>query len=175
MPLMEETNNALVTKLLEARVKGENYFEIEAKYGVPAAEAKQLVNEALREVATQDPIEMRYLVQVRLEAITKHLWEGLEAGSFKHADSILRAAEQLAVLMDLNQNTIKQQLTIISDEETQQLFQVLKLYSAGLYQKVASLPLNAKARTQLEQWPAWTADAATQAVEEAVYAEELED
>lgn len=172
---MAESENVLVSKLLEARVKGENYFEIEAKYGIPAAEAKQLVTEALKEVATQDPVEMRYLVQVRLEAITKHLWEGLEAGSFKHADSILRAAEQLAVLMDLNQNTIKQQLTIITDEETQQLFQVLKLYSAALYNKINAMPLNQKARLQLEAWPEWTAEAATDAVEEAVYADVVED
>lgn len=172
---MVEAENALINKLLEARVKGKNYFQIEAEYGIPAAEAKQLVSEALQEVASRDPIEMRYLVQVRLEAITNHLWDGLEAGSFKHADSILRAAEQLAVLMDLNQNTIKQQLTIISDEETRQLFQVLKLYSSALYSRVATLPLNQKARTALEQWPEWTAEAATEAVEEAVYAEEVED
>jgi len=171
---MADGDNALTAKLLDARVKGKNYFEIEAMYGIPAAEAKQMVNEVLGEVAERDPVEMRYLVQLRLEAVTSYLWEGLEAGSFKHADSILRAAEQLAVLMDLNQNTIKQQLTIISDEETRQLFQVLKLYSAGLYQKVASLPLNQKARTQLEEWPEWTAEAATNAVEEAVYAEEVE-
>jgi hypothetical protein len=168
---MADGNNALTAKLLDARVKGKNYFEIEAMYGIPAAEAKQMVNEILEEVAERDPVEMRYLVQLRLEAITANLWEGVEAGSFKHADSILKAAEQLAVLMDLNQNTIKQQLTIISDEETRQLFQVLKLYSAGLYQKVAALPLSQKARLQLEEWPEWTADAATQAVEEAVYAE----
>lgn len=172
---MVDNDNALVNKLLEARVKGKNYYQIEADYGIPAAEAKQLVNQALQEVASRDPMEMRYLVQVRLEAITNHLWEGLEAGSFKHADSILRAAEQLAVLMDLNQNTIKQQLTIISDEETQQLFQVLKLYSAALYAKISALPLNQKARLALEEWSEWTAEAATEAVEEAVYAEEVED
>ena len=171
---MEEGNNALVGKLLEERVKGLNYFEIEARHGIPAAEAKMLVNEALQEVATKDPLELRYLVQIRLEAITKNLWEGLENGSFKHAEVILRAADQLAMLMDLNQNTIKQQLTIISDEETAQLLEVLKHYSRALHNKVKALPLNKKAMAELEAWPEWTAEAATNAVEEVVYAE-LED
>jgi hypothetical protein len=168
---MSESDNSLVSKLLDERVRGLNYFEIEKKHGIPAAEAKQLVSEALQEVATKDPIEMRYLVQVRLEAITRHLWEGLENGSFKHAEVILRAADQMAMLMDLNQNTIKQQLTIISDEETQQLLEVLKFFSKSIYAKLDRLPLNKKARTELEAWPEWTAEAATEAVDEVLYAE----
>jgi hypothetical protein len=73
--------------------------------------------------------------------------------------------------MDLNQQTIKQQLTIISDEETAQLLEVLRHYSRGLYGKINQLPLNKKAREALEQWPEWTAEAATDAVEEVIYAE----
>lgn len=172
---MSENDNGLVNKLLEERVRGLNYFEIEAKHGIPAAEARALVTEALREVATKDPLELRYLVQVRLEAITKHLWEGLEAGSFKHAEVILRAADQLAVLMDLNQQTIKQQLTIISDEETAQLLAVLKANNRALFTRINALPLNQKAKGALEAWPEWTAEAATEAVEEIVYAEVVEE
>lgn len=172
---MDENDNGLISKLLDARVKGLNYLEIQSKYGIPAAEAKQLVTEALAEVATKDPLEMRYLVQLRLEKITQYLWDGLEAGSFKHAEVVLKAADQLAVLMDLNQQTIKQQLTIISDEETAQLLEVLKHYSRGLYGRISALPLNNKARTALEQWPEWTAEAATEAVEEVVYAEIIEE
>jgi hypothetical protein len=168
---MADTTDGLVSTLLDERVRGLNYFEIQAKHGIPAAEAKQLVNEALQEVATKDPLEMRYLVQLRLEKITQYLWDGVEAGSFKHAEVILKAADQLAVLMDLNQQTIKQQLTIISDEETAQLLEVLRHYSRGLYGKINQLPLNKKAREALEQWPEWTAEAATDAVEEVIYAE----
>lgn len=168
---MGDKDDGLVSKLLEERVKGLNYFEIQAKHGIPAAEAKMLVTEALNEVATKDPLEMRYLVQLRLEKITQFLWDGLEAGSFKHAEVILKAADQLAVLMDLNQQTIKQQLTIISDEETAQLLEVLKHYSRGLYGRINALPLNKKARESLSQWPEWTAEAATEAVEQVVYAE----
>jgi hypothetical protein len=171
---MADMTDGLISTLLDDRVRGLNYFEIQAKHGIPAAEAKQLVNEALQEVATKDPLEMRYVVQLRLEKITQHLWEGLENGgalSHKHAEVILKAADQLAVLMDLNQQTIKQQLTIISDEETAQLLEVLRHYSRGLYGRINALPLNKKARQELEQWAEWTADAATEAVEEVIYAE----
>lgn len=171
---MDERDSSLVQALLDERVRGLNYFEIEKKHGVPAAEARQLVSEALQEVATKDPLEMRYLVQLRLEAITRHMQEGLEMGSFKHAEIVLRAADQLAVLMDLNQQTIKKELTIITDEETAQLLEVLKHNNRALFSRIDKLPLNKKAREALEQWPEWTADAATEAVEEVVYAE-LED
>jgi hypothetical protein len=168
-------DNALAQKLLDERVRGRNWLEIEAKHGIPAAEARQIVNEVLNEVATKDPIEMRYLIQLRLEKITDHLWDGLERGEFKSGEAILKTVERMAELMDLNQDTIKHQITIISDEETLKLFEVLKAYGNRIFERVSALPLNDQSRAQLESsWHEVTAEAATEAVEHVIYAEVVE-
>lgn len=170
---MSDDNDALLGMLLDDRVRGLNYFDIEAKHGIPAAEAKSMVNEALAEAASKDPIEMRYVVQLRLEKIVENLWQGLEQGSFKHAEAIIKSIERLTDLMDLNQATIKHQITIISDEETKQFLAVLKANNQKLYEKVEKLPLGKKAAAELESWPEWAAEAATEAVEKVIYAEEV--
>jgi hypothetical protein len=168
-------DNAMAEKLLSDRVRGRNWLEIELKHGIPAAEARQIVNELLSEVATKDPIEMRYLMQLRLEKIVDHLWDGLERGEFKSGEAILKAAERMAELMDLNQDTIKHQITIISDEETLKLFNVLKEYGNRIFERVSALPLNSKARAELEStWHEVTAEAATESVEHIIYAEVVE-
>jgi hypothetical protein len=166
-------DNALAEKLLSDRVRGRNWFEIEQKHGIPAAEARNIVNELLSEVATKDPIEMRYLMQLRLEKIVDHLWDGLERGEFKSGEAILKAAERMAELMDLNQDTIKHQITIISDEETLKLFNVLKEYGNRLYDGISHLPsLGDQTRAELESsWHELTAEAATESVEHIIYAE----
>jgi hypothetical protein len=116
---------------------------------------------------------MRYLIQLRLEKIVDNLWAGLERGEFKSGEAIIKSIEKMTELMDLNLDTIKHQITIISDEETLKLFTVLKEYSNRLYQKIDQLPLNAKSRGELEAWPEWIAEAATEAVETVIYTAEL--
>lgn len=170
---MSDNNEGLVELLLDDRIKGRNWLEIQTKHGIPAEEARQLVNETLNSIATKDPVEMRYLMQLRLEKIVDHLWTGLEAGSFKHGEAILKAIERMAELMDLNQDTIKHQLTIISDEETLRIFDVLNGYGRKLYEKVETLPLTPEAKQELEAWSEWTSLAATEAVEEALIVEEV--
>jgi hypothetical protein len=169
-------DNALAQKLLDERVRGRNWLEIEQKHGIPAAEARQIVNEVLQEVATKDPIEMRYLIQLRLEKITDHLWDGLERGEFKSGEAIVKVVERLAELMDLNQDTIKHQITIISDEETLKLFNVLKEYGNRIYDRISHLPtLGEQTRAALEEsWHELTAEAATESVEHVIYAEVVE-
>lgn len=166
--------NALAQKLLDMRVRGKNWLEIESETGIPGPEARQIVNEVLQEVATKDPIEMRYLIQLRLEKITDNLWKGLEGGDFNNAAMILKSVEKMAELMDLNQDTIKHQITIISDEETLKVFSVLKEYGNRLFKYVDNLALPEEVRLELESWPEWAAEAATEAVEEVIYAEVVE-
>src|SRR5690349_23487312 len=74
----------LQNMLLDDRISGLNFFEIGSKHGIPPEEVRQLINEALAENVTRDPIEMRQLVQLRLERLTNYLWAGVENGSFKH-------------------------------------------------------------------------------------------
>lgn len=173
---MSETNNDLLQLLLDDRIRGKNYLEIEQKHGIPAAEAKSMVMQALTEIAGKDPIEQRGILQLRLERIVDKLWEGLEMGSFKHGEAILKSAEKIAELMDLNQQTIKHEISIISDQETQKLTEVLKKNNQALYQRVLALELAADSQETVQQeWPQWAATASTDAIEEVIYAEEMED
>lgn len=172
---MTNNENGLVDLLLEDRIRGRSYLDIEKRHGIPAAEARALVMEALSQVATKDPVEQRGILQLRLEKIVDHLWTGLESGSFKHGEAILRAAERIAELMDLNQATIKHELTIISDQETAKLLEVLKQNNNRLYQYILSMDLTDAQRLELEAWPQWAASASTEAVESVIYMDEDED
>lgn len=158
--------------LLDDRIAGLSYVEIGAKHGIDAHEVAGLVRELLTEVASQDPTELRMIQQARIEKIVNHLWAGLEQGSFKHGEAILKAVERLAELMDLNQASIKHEITIISDEETRKLLDVLKYNNNHLLAHVQSLPLNEESRAALTEWPAWVAEASVDAVDEVLTLEE---
>lgn len=172
---MANEDNGLVELLLKDRVEGKSYLDIEKKHGIPAAEARAMVMEQLAQVATKDPVEQRGILQLRLEKVVDHLWAGLESGSFKHGEAILRAAERIAELMDLNQATIKHEIAIISDQETAKILEVLKQNNATLYQFISSIKLTDEQRLELEAWPQWAAAASTEAVESVIYMDEDED
>ena len=170
---MSENNDLMSSMLLDDRIKGLNFFEIGEKHGIKPEEARAIVNEALSEVVTRDPVEMRGIIQLRLERMTQHLWTGIENGSFKHIEAATKIVERIAELMDLNEQTIKHQISIISDEETLQLFHVLRANNRLLYDRVRALPLNQKALGELESWPEWAADAAGAAVDEVIVEAEV--
>jgi hypothetical protein len=165
-------NDGLTQLILDDRIRGRSYAEIELKHGIPAIEAMAMVREALESTTMRDPIEMRGIVMLRTEKIIEHLWAGLEAGSFKHGEAIIKALERLSELLDLNQETIRHEFTVISDEETLQLFAVMKLAFAQLQQKVNALPLTDAAVQALEAWPEWVAESSTAAVEQVLYLDE---
>lgn len=167
-------NDGLTQLILDDRIRGRSYAEIELKHGIPAIEAMAMVREALEATTMRDPIEMRGIVMLRTEKIIEHLWAGLEAGSFKHGEAIIKALERLSELLDLNQETIRHEFTVISDEETLQLFAVMKRANQLLYSKVKELPLSAEAAFELEAWPAWVAETSTAAVEEILYLDETD-
>lgn len=159
--------------LLDDRISGLNYYEIAEKHKIKPEEARAIVNEALSTVTTRDPVEMRGIIQLRLERMTSFLWSKIEDGSFKHIEVAVKIVERIAELMDLNEQTIKHQVTIISDEETLQLFHVLRENNRFIYDRVRALPLDAVALGELESWPEWAADAATHAVEEVIVEAEV--
>lgn len=167
-------NDGLTQLILDDRIRGRSYAEIELKHGIPAIEAMAMVREALDATTMRDPIEMRGIVMLRTEKIIEHLWAGLEQGSFKHGEAIIKALERLSELLDLNQETIRHEFTVISDEETLQLFAVMKRANELLYKKVQALPLSNEAAFELEQWPEWVAETATVAVEEILYLDEAD-
>lgn len=170
-----DSNAGLTQMLLEDRVNGLNYLEIEARHGIPAAEAKMMVTEALAQIASKDPIEQRGILTLQIEKVIRYLTEGLEAGSFKHGEAILKATERLAELHDLNQQTIKHEVTVVTDEHAQLIFEVMKQNNNALRARVQELELTDAGRLQLEAWPEWEAMAATEAVTNVIYAEVVED
>lgn len=171
MKPMSETDG-LTQLILDDRIKGKSYMEIEIKHGVPAIEAAAMVREALESTTMRDPIEMRGIVMLRTEKIIEYMWAGVESGSFKHGETVIKALERLSELLDLNQETIRTEMTLISDAETLQLFEVMKLANQALYQKVQTLELSEEARHELTAWPEWTAEATTNAVETVLYYDE---
>ena len=167
-------NDGLTQLILDDRIRGRSYAEIELKHGIPAIEAMAMVREALESTTMRDPIEMRGIVMLRTEKIIEHLWEGLEGGSFKHGEAIIKALERLSELLDLNQETIRIEQTIVSDEETLQLFQVMKQAYALMYNKVKPLAVTDAAIKELEAWPEWVAETTTAAVEHVLYKDEAD-
>lgn len=170
-----EYSNGVAEKLLNDRVDGLNYLEIERKHGIPAHEARAIVREALSEVTSKDPIEQRGILTLQIEKVIKYLITGLEAGSFKHGEAILKATERLAELHDLNQQTIKHEITVVSDEETAIILTVLRQTLNDVYTRFAELDLSTEVRKELsEAWPGWAAEASTASVENVIYAEIVE-
>lgn len=162
-------------KLLEDRTDGYSYLEIERRHGIPAHEARAIVREALAETLAKDPLEMRGIQTLQIEKVIKYLMTGLESGSFKHGEAILKATERLAMLHDLNQQTIKHEITVVSDEETAIILTVLKATLNAIYARVNTLDLPDPVRKELtSSWAGWAAEASTASVEEIIYAEIVE-
>ena len=62
----------------------------------------------------------------------------------------------------------------MSDEETLQLFQVMKQAYALMYNKVKPLAVTDAAIKELEAWPEWVAETTTAAVEHVLYKDEAD-
>lgn len=163
--MVDTNDDGLRELILNDRASGLNWYDIQRKHGIEPVQAKQIYNEALSAVASDNPTEYRMLMQVRLEKVVNLLWEGLEQGSFKNGDTILKAIERISELMDLNQETIKHQITLITDEQALQVFEVLNKFAQNLRGRVQRLDLPERALLELDAWPEWSAEAATEAVE----------
>lgn len=175
MAFMTESLN-LAQKIIDDRVKGYNYLDIANKHGVEPIEALAIVREALESTSMRDPIEMRGILMLRLEALIQNMWDQIEKGSFKHVEAAVKAMDRLSELLDLNQQTIKHEISVMSDEETVQMIAVLKSNNTRLYERLSALELGDGARLELESsWAQWTADTAMEAVEEIILVEDLED
>lgn len=170
--MVDDNDAGLKELILDCRASGMNWYDIQRKHGIDPGQAQQIYREALQETASDNPTEYRMLMQIRLEKVVNYLWEGLTAGNFKNGDTILKAIERISELMDLNQETIKHQITLITDEQALQVFEVLRKYGDELYRKLQAAPLPGGAVLELEAWPEWSAEAATNAVEAVLVAED---
>lgn len=157
---------------LDERIKGRTYLEIGAKHNIPPEEVQAMVREALSKQAVKDPVEWRGILGLRIEKVTEHLWSGLENGSFKHGEAILRAVERLQELYAVNEEAKTKAQIEMSDEAVALLMQVMDRNNEMMLATVRKeIQLGKKAQEKLEHWHEWSAEAATNAVEEIVYAE----
>lgn len=165
----------LAQMFVEDRIKGRSFIDISLEHGIPVEEVMASYRTYVAAAAVQDPLEYRILLQLRTEKIINHLWAGLEAGSFKHGEAVLKAVNTLQELHDLNEKTITHERDLMADEDAATIFEVLKHSHSSLRDKIMRLPLSQKAKAELAAWPEWVAESATNAVEEVIYAEVIND
>lgn len=171
----EDTTDALAQFIVDEKVRGRSFVEIAHKHNIPVEEVITIYREYIAAVAIRDPLEHRMLLQLRTEKIIDQLWDGLEQGSFKHGEAILKAVNTLQELHNLNEQAITTQVNVMVDEDAGKVFEVLKHANRAMLERVLQLPLNKKAREELAAWPEWAAETSTAAIEDVIYAEIVEE
>lgn len=168
------SNESKLTELIiKERVKGLSYYEIEQKHGVAALEARELVHEVLHTEAMDDEWEKRGIAMLRIEKVIEHLWDGVESGSFKHAEALFKGIEQLSQLLALNKQVIEEQKATITDEQAALIYMVITENNRQILSYInKELKPNKRQMEKLEAWPQISAESATHAVEAALYVEE---
>jgi hypothetical protein len=179
MNLMGETNitqdnTGLQTLLISELRSGSSYNDLAAKHGIPVLEVFSLVQDYLNAAPKLTVNQHRQMLSLTLEAVISKMWAGLEAGSFKHAEVVLKTVHELAELNALIDTTIVHELRVIEDKQATIVLKVVEGVARELYERVLTLPLNQKAKAALTEWEVWAADATTDAVEATIYAEEVE-
>lgn len=171
---MENTDN-LQQMLLAEAISGRSFYEMEQKHGIPALECATLIKNALASAPAFTTIEQRQLLSLRLEAVVGYMWAGLQNGSFKHGEAMLKAIHEAAELNALVAKQTVEHVTYFQDQQMIQIIRMLEYNNAELRRKIDSLELTAEIRQELEAWPEWVAESATNAVEAVVYAEVVEE
>lgn len=165
----------LTDLIIRERVKGLSYYQIEQKHGVPAIEARELVREALQSTSIEDEWEQRGIMMLRIEKVIENLWDGVENGSFKHAEALFKGIEQLSQLLALNKQVVEEQKAAITDEQAAIIYMVITENNRQLLEYIQSqFKPNKKQLEKLEEWPQISAETATHAVEAVLYKGEEE-
>lgn len=171
---MSETSG-LAELVMDERRKGKSYSEIEQKHGVPALEARQMVREVIENTSIDDEWEMRGIAMLRLEKVIEYMWTGVENGSFKHAETIIKSIETVSNLLALNKQVMQEQKSSITDEHAAMIYDVVRENNRQIYSFITEqLRPNKRQTAALESWPQVVADASTQAIEATLYKEEEE-
>lgn len=162
---MSESSD-LTDLLLDDRIAGLSYDRIGKKHGIDALDARALVREALTRTADEDDWEMRALSLLRLEKVVENLWDGVESGSFKHAEALFKGLDQINTLLALNKQVVEEQRAAISDEQSQIIYAVVKENNRQLFNFLSGKLTESKTNQAiLEEWPATAAEAVTNAIE----------
>ena len=156
----------LTDLILEERVRGKSYNDIEKKHGIPAIQARELVREVLAQEAMDDEWEKRGVALLRLERVIDHLWDGVETGSFKHAEVLIKSIQTVSELLALNKQVVAENRAALTDEQASLIFMVMQENNRQMLEYInKNLKPNKTQQAKLEEWPQISADAATQAVE----------
>lgn len=162
--------------IIQERVKGRSYYQIEQLHGIDAMEARELVREVLESEQMDDEWEKRGIAMLRIERVVEHLWAGVESGNSKHAEVMIKSIEQLSNLLALNKQVIQEQKAAITDEQAAMIYMVVTENNKKMLSYInKKLAPNKRQQKILEEWPQISADTATQAVEAVLYVEEDED
>lgn len=163
----------LTDLVIKERVKGLSYYDIEKKHGVPALDAREMVREALSNTSIEDEWEQRGIMMLRIEKVIEHLWDGVEQGSFKHAEALFKGIEQLSQLLALNKQVIEEQKATITDEQAAMIYMVITENNRNMLHYIQEqLNPSEKQLEVLESWPQVSAESATNAVEAVLYVED---
>lgn len=163
----------LTDLVIKERVKGLSYYDIEKKHGVPALDAREMVREALSNTSIEDEWEQRGIMMLRIEKVIEHLWDGVEQGSFKHAEALFKGIEQLSQLLALNKQVIEEQKAAITDEQAAMIYMVITENNRNMLHYIQEqLNPSEKQLEVLESWPQVSAESATNAVEAVLYVED---
>ena len=163
----------LTDLIIRERVKGLSYYQMEQKHQITAIEAREMVREALSATSIEDEWEQRGIMMLRIEKVIENLWDGVESGSFKHAEALFKGIEQLSQLLALNKQVIEEQKSTITDEQAALIYMVITENNRQLLNHIQQqLKPNKRQLEILEEWPQISAESATQAVEAVLYVED---
>lgn len=169
---MEDDDVQLVQLFIDDIAAGKSYYDIQAKHGIPAEEARALVREYLSDNYVRDRQEWQQLITLRIEKIVGYLWEGVTNGSFKHAEAVVRLIERLTELLALNEQAIIEQDSKISDAQAQTILRMFRVHDRIVMAHIQeALAPYKDAQIAITEYPEWAAEAASEAVEQVIYAE----
>lgn len=161
--------------VLDDRVRGRSYNEIAQKHGIEPLDAREMVREALASTSIEDEWEMRGIAMLRIEKVIENLWTGVEQGSFKHAEALIKGIDQLSQLLALNKQVMEETKAAITDEQAAWIYSVVTENNRQIYNFVTEkLKPNKRQQQELESWAVVAADAATQAIEAVIQEEDDE-
>lgn len=168
-----DNTSKLTELIIDERIAGKSYYDIGIKHEIDPIEALELVKAALNTTSIEDEWEQRGITMLRLERVIEYMWEGVKNGSFKHAEVLIKSADQLSNLLALNKEILKEKKAEITDAQAALIYMVISENNRQMLAYINDqLKPNKRQMQQLESWPQVSAESATQAVEIVLYAEE---
>lgn len=166
-------DNKMADMILDDRRLGLSYRAIGQKHGISAEDARTIAREILESTSEEDEWELRAITLLRLESVVNSMWTNVENGSFKHAEVLIKTLDQIANLLALNKQVMVEQKSAITDEQAAIVYRVMTESNKEIKKFILdTLKPNKKQLELLEEWPSVASEAATNAIEATLLAEE---